>query len=204
MPEIIPYDRAAAVRYAHRWAYGRNPKYYDFEEIGGDCTNFASQCLYAGTGVMNYDEIYGWYYLDANRKAPAWTGVPYFYNFIIRQEITPGPFGHRAALDMLEPGDFVQLRFAQDRFSHTPVIVEVGDPPGLDNILVAAHSVDADFRPLDSYQYQEIRFLHILGAYPAAGEQPDFSVPPLWLPDWMDSLLGGPRMDQEEELSESE
>ena len=25
MPEIIPYDREAAVQYAHRWAYGRNP-----------------------------------------------------------------------------------------------------------------------------------------------------------------------------------
>ena len=67
---------------------------------------------------------------------------------------------------MLMPGDFVQLRFAQERFGHTPIIVEVGDPPALSNILVAAHSLDADFRPLDSYQFQEIRFIHILGARP--------------------------------------
>ncbi len=39
--------------YAHLWAYGRNPRYYDYEGIGGDCTNFASQCIYAGAGVMN-------------------------------------------------------------------------------------------------------------------------------------------------------
>ena len=26
------YDRHAAVQYAHRWAYGRNPAYYDFEK----------------------------------------------------------------------------------------------------------------------------------------------------------------------------
>ena len=32
----LPYDRAAAVAYAHRWAYGRNPKFYDYDEIGGD------------------------------------------------------------------------------------------------------------------------------------------------------------------------
>ena len=170
MPEIIPYDREAAVRYAHRWAYGRNPKYYDFEEIGGDCTNFASQCLYAGTGVMNFTPVYGWYYIDANQKAPAWTGVPYFFNFITRGEITQGPFGLKASLSMLEPGDFVQLRFANDRFGHTPIIVEVGNPPALDNILVAAHSIDADFRPLNSYEFQEIRFLHILGAYLPPGE----------------------------------
>ena len=48
MLERIPYDRRAAVAYAHQWAYGRNPDFYDYEEIGGDCTNFASQCLYAG------------------------------------------------------------------------------------------------------------------------------------------------------------
>ena len=75
---VIPYDRKAALRYAHKWAFGRNPAYYDYEELGGDCTNFASQCLYAGTGVMNFTPDLGWYYIDANRKAPAWTGVPYF------------------------------------------------------------------------------------------------------------------------------
>ena len=48
-----PYDRLEAVSYAHRWAYGRNPAFYDYEEIGGDCTNYASQCIYVGTGVMN-------------------------------------------------------------------------------------------------------------------------------------------------------
>ena len=45
MLALLPYDRAAAVRYAHIWAYGRNPRYYDYESIGGDCTNFASQCI---------------------------------------------------------------------------------------------------------------------------------------------------------------
>lgn len=43
-----PYRRLNAVLYAHRWAYGRNPQFYDYEAIGGDCTNFASQCIYAG------------------------------------------------------------------------------------------------------------------------------------------------------------
>ena len=33
---LFPYDRAAAVRYARRWAYGRNPAFYDYEHIGGD------------------------------------------------------------------------------------------------------------------------------------------------------------------------
>lgn len=174
MLEIEPYDRQAAVDYAHRWAYRRNPKYYDYEGLGGDCTNFASQCLYAGTGIMNFTPIYGWYYRSSNDKAPAWTGVPYFFNFTTRREESPGPFGIQVPVEQVEPGDFVQLRFpGRERFGHTPVIVEVGEPPTLGNILVAAHSQDADYRPLDTYTVQEMRFIHILGAYkPAENDEP--------------------------------
>jgi hypothetical protein len=162
---MIPYDRGAAVAYAHKWAYGRNPAYFDYEEIGGDCTNFASQCLYEGTGIMNYTPTFGWYYLGPNQKAPAWTGVPYFYNFITRNAQSPGPYGIQAELECLQPGDFAQLYFQGEEFGHTPIIVSMGEPPTLENTLVAAHSYDADWRPLSSYSFQEIRFLHILGAW---------------------------------------
>lgn len=116
----IAYDRGAAVRYAHTWAYCRNPRYFNYDGIGGDCTNFASQCLYAGTGVMNFTPIYGWYYLNPNDKAPAWTGVPYFRNFLVRTEPSPGPFAREVSLEEVEPGDFIQLRFDKERFTHTP------------------------------------------------------------------------------------
>jgi len=167
-PTIIPYDRAAAVAYAHRWAFGRNPIFYDFEEIGGDCTNYASQCLYAGVGVMNFTPTYGWYYIDVDDRAPAWTGVEYFRNFLVRRQISPGPFAKEAdGLQELLPGDFLQFNFKGEVFSHTPIIVAMGDPATPENTLVAAHSYDADYRPLSTYTYQEIRYLHILGAYPA-------------------------------------
>ena len=160
-----PYNRRAAVEYAHRWAYSRNPNYYDYEEIGGDCTNFASQSLYAGSGVMNFEPTFGWYYLDANRKSPSWTGVPYFFDFVTRKEISQGPYGVSAPLELILPGDFVQLQFNETRFGHTPIIVETGDPPTLQSTLVAAHSEDADWRPISSYQFRDIRFIHILGVY---------------------------------------
>ena len=72
------YDRQAAVDYAHQWAYFRNPQFYDFNSIGGDCTNFVSQCVFAGTGVMNYTPNTGWFYINLNYRAPAWTGVTFF------------------------------------------------------------------------------------------------------------------------------
>lgn len=160
---LHPYDRQAAVDYAHRWAYHRNPNFYNFDELGGDCTNFASQCLYTGTGVMNYTPTFGWYYNSQYSRAPAWTGVPFFYNFLTRKQESPGPVGRETGPKEIRPGDFVQLRFTSGPFIHNPVVVAVGNSPALDNILVAAHTEDADYRPLSTYPILEVRFLHILG-----------------------------------------
>lgn len=160
---IQNYNRAAAVLYAHRWAYGRNPRFYDYENLGGDCTNFASQCIYAGSGVMNFTPTFGWYYIDADQKAPAWTGVPYLYNFLTRQGTSIGPLGEPCTLEELRPGDLIQLSFKGETFQHSPIVVSVGRNPAPENILIAAHSYDADNRPLSTYEYQDIRFLHITG-----------------------------------------
>lgn len=159
------YDRAAAVRYAHTWAYGRNPKFYDYENIGGDCTNFASQCIYAGAGVMNYTPTFGWYYINANDKAPAWTGVEYLYQFLTREKISVGPAAKEAELSRLQPGDIVQLSFDGVGWQHSPVVVSANRPLRYSEVLVAAHSYDADYRPLSTYDFAKARFLHITGVY---------------------------------------
>lgn len=157
------YDRKAAVMYAHQWAYGRNPIYYDYEKLGGDCTNFASQCIFAGSGIMNFTPTFGWYYIDANQKAPAWTGVMYLWNFLTRKDFSVGPVGEPCRMEELRPGDIVQLSFKGEDFHHSPVVVSVGRNPSPENILVAAHSYDADNRPLSTYEFRSIRFLHIAG-----------------------------------------
>lgn len=157
------YDRTAVVLYAHQWAYGRNPAFYDYEKLGGDCTNFASQCIFAGSGVMNFTPTFGWYYIDSNQKAPAWTGVPYLYNFLTRRGPSVGPVGEPCALEELRPGDLIQLSFKGEEFQHSPIVVSTGWPITIDNVLVAAHSYDADNRPLSSYEYRDIRFIHITG-----------------------------------------
>lgn len=153
---IQPYDRAAAVAYARQWALARNPAYYDFEKIGGDCTNFASQCLYAGARVMNYTPTLGWYYRSLNDRAPAWSGVEQLRRFLINNQ-SVGPFAREVAREEVAVGDIVQLARGGDYY-HSPVIVAVRP-----TILVAAHSFDALDRPLDSYSYDSARFLHVEG-----------------------------------------
>ena len=161
----LDYRREAAVAYAHRWAYGRNPQFYDYETLGGDCTNFASQCVFAGGGVMNYTPTYGWYYADADHKAPAWTGVVYFRNFMLRQEASVGPYAREVRMEEIEPGDVIQLSFDGESYQHTPIVVAAHRPVSADEILVAAHSYDADNRPLSTYRYARARYLHIEGVY---------------------------------------
>lgn len=159
---LLPYNRVAAVLYAHTWAYRRNPKFYDYSEIGGDCTNFASQCLWAGGGLMDYTPELGWYYINANEKAPAWTGVEFLYRFLLWDGKQCGPCAEVATAQDMQPGDLVQISANGERFTHTPVVVAVIG----NTILVAAHSYDADYRPLDTYDYQAVRYLHITGIKP--------------------------------------
>lgn len=155
-----PYDREKALAYAHQWAFGRNPRYYDFDRLGGDCTNFTSQALYAGSGVMNPTPTFGWYYYSLNNRAPAWTGVEYLYRFLVNNKGV-GPVAVETDMYGVEPGDIVQISFDGRVFAHSPMIVAVGDPPDPSNILVAAHTYDADYRPLNTYEYAKLRFLHI-------------------------------------------
>ena len=159
---IIPYNRINAVLYATRWALSRNPQYYDYNQIGGDCTNFVSQSVYAGSGVMNYTRDFGWYYINANDKSPSWTGVKFFYDFITTNE-GPGPFGEEAPLSELLPGDVIQLGNENDVFYHSLILTRIRNTPRGRVYFVSAHSQDARNRRLSTYNFEKIRGIHILG-----------------------------------------
>lgn len=150
------YNRNKAIEYAKKWALSRNPKYFDFHGIGGDCTNFASQCIYAGAGVMNYTKDYGWYYISPSNRSAAWSGVQYLYRFITTNE-SIGPVGRNAELSELQLGDVIFLSNGQ-RLYHT-LVVSGFDSDG--EILICAHTVDSYMRRLDSYMYYSTFPVHI-------------------------------------------
>ena len=160
------YMRENAVDYAHYWAYLRNPDFFNFTGFGGDCTNFVSQCLLAGGAVMNYTPTFGWYYISADDRAPAWSGVEYLYNFLTG-DFDIGPYGREVNLSNIEVGDIVQMIFANEEespvFEHTAIVVSTGLTPTTENTLVAAHSNDCDCRRLNTYNIKTLRCIHIDG-----------------------------------------
>lgn len=161
------YDRRKAVSYALKWAFARNPLFYDFEDYGGDCTNYISQCLYAGCGVMNYDKENGWYYISSYDRSPSWSGVVFLREFLLTNK-GAGVYGELAPLSALCPGDVIQLVNSEGRFYHTLFVCSVIRPPfgevTANNIFVCAHSYDARNRRLSTYNYAEASGIKIIGA----------------------------------------
>ena len=163
---FIPYDREKAVEYARSWALRRNPIFEDYTGIGGDCTNFVSQAIFAGTCVQNYTRDLGWYFISPENRAPAWTSVEFFYDFMTgapefaAENGGTGPFGFPIPIESVRPGDVIQLSDEAGDFYHTLIVslVENGE------IYVCAHSDDALDRPLSSYNNASERAVFIAGA----------------------------------------
>lgn len=161
----ISYNREYAVAYARRWALMRNPLFIDFTGIGGNCTNFVSQCLLAGSSVMDFTPTFGWYYRSPEDRAPAWSGVEQLYDFLTGSgdfaNMQPqGPYGMQAQnRNQVEVGDVVQLSNREGDFYHTLIISGFSG----NDILVCAQSDDALDRPLSSYNYASLRIIHVMG-----------------------------------------
>ena len=162
---IKEYDRDRALEYAARYAFSRNPLFTDFAGIGGDCTNFVSQCVLAGSCVMNFTPTYGWYYRSSSDYAPAFTGVEFFWKFFVgdpefaKANGGTGPFGREVAAEETLPGDVVQLSDRMGFYYHTLMISSILDG----EIYVTGHTNDVYDRPLLSYSAEGFRFLHIEG-----------------------------------------
>ena len=160
----IPYNRDRAVEYARRWALTRNPLFLDFTGRGGDCTSFVSQSVFAGCGVMDFTPTFGWYYVTADNRAPAWAGVDEFFNFItgapqfVNAGGNTGPRGFNVTDGrVIDRGDVIQLANDRGEFYHSLLISELTD----NDILVCAHSDDALDRPISTYNFATLRVIHI-------------------------------------------
>ena len=157
---IIEYNRQKAVDYALKWALTYNPDYYKFTDIGGDCTNYISQCLLHGDAKMNYNKTEGWYYINASNRSPSWTSVFYLQKFLLENK-TLGPFGHITRISQVQPGDIIQIRQNPFRFNHSVIVTRVENG----EIYVCAHTHNVKNKKLSSYNFLQLLAIHIDGIY---------------------------------------
>ena len=149
------YDRNSSINYAKKWALARNPKYYNFDAVGGDCTSFVSQCLYAGSKKMNHNYENGWFYNNGYDKSPSWSGVEFLHKFLTKNK-GYGPRGKEVSQSEIKAGDIAQLSFSGNKFEHSLFIL---DPITLS---VAAHTYDVLGKKISEYNFAKIRFVHIV------------------------------------------
>lgn len=156
------YNRIKAVAYADKWAMARNPQYYNFDLLGGDCTNYVSQCLYAGSGKMNYAPLDGWFYISVNDRSASWTSAEYLGKFLLTNK-TAGVYAREVPLSDVETGDVIQLLKSGRRY-HSLFVTDAVYPTTLESVRVNAHSIDSYKRKLSSYEnYDSFSVLHIEG-----------------------------------------
>ena len=154
--KVYVYDRIQAIEYAEKYALTRNPNYFNFDLLGGNCTNFVSQCLYAGSKVMNYNK-YGWYYNSLSDRAPAWTGVNFLLDFLTKNKGV-GPFGKIVPYQIVEVGDIIFLERDGSPF-HSLIITEKHDG----KLFVSSNTSNAYNVDLNVFSYNSLKFVHILG-----------------------------------------
>lgn len=159
---VVNYNRQRAYDYAKQWAFKRNPRYYNFDAVGGDCTSFISQCLFSGSNIMNYSKSNGWYYINGNNKSPSWSGVEFLHNFLT-SNLGIGPFGNVVSMSDIQVGDIAQLSFSGIKFEHTVMIVKIENVNDINKIYISSHTYDSFEKPLGDYSISKIRFVHING-----------------------------------------
>jgi hypothetical protein len=180
--KINYYDREKAVLYAKKWTENgeklrNSPPWsnYDSPLGGGDCTNFVSQCIYAGGIPMDYKgiEYEQWkWYSDTYNPAPvpkgrvaSWTGVDPLYNYCKNNKA----FGMSAQIgddwSLLHIGDVVQLGRNEKDFFHSVIVSGYiyDKNEVLKDFLISCHTTDRSEYPLSAYSYPLKRYIHIKG-----------------------------------------
>ncbi|MHC0038573.1 amidase domain-containing protein [Pseudoneobacillus sp. C159] len=136
------YDRLRAVQYAETWWNDYNPAFRKFPE--NDCTNFISQCLYAGGAPMRGypNRGSGWWYRN-NNYSWSWGIANTFKNYLSNS--TTGLRTMEVSRpDQLILGDVICYDFEGDgRFNHN-TIVTGRDYYGMP--LVNAHTTNSRLR----------------------------------------------------------
>jgi hypothetical protein len=141
-------DKNKIIKYARQYALNYNKSYKDFDNNGGDCTNFVSQCLHAGGLPFS---------LAWMPYTNPWVRVNELYYFMIKSG-----FNKTNSSLPARPSDIIQFHsIKKGFFSHSGIITETlsnGD------CLYCCHSYNKLDYPLSEVYpllYDKIRIINI-------------------------------------------
>jgi hypothetical protein len=133
------FNRIAAIGYAVKWAYGRNPQY---NKYGTDCTNFLSQIMRAG-GWPNYgvgEHPHHWWRIPP-KDSRTWSIADEFYWFT-KTSKRMRPYSG----EPVKPGDAVFADWANGRadrrIDHAMFVTKVANARDWNKIYVTYHTED--------------------------------------------------------------
>ncbi|WLV25473.1 amidase domain-containing protein [Aciduricibacillus chroicocephali] len=159
-----PYNRLAAVQYAERWWNDFNPQYHRFHN--DDCTNYISQCLFAGGAKMwgSPNRSRGWWY-SGKSWSYSWA-VAHSFRWYLSGTYQGLKTKEVESPQELVPGDIICYDFqGNGKFDHNTIVVNK-DAEGMP--LVNAHTNNSRNR---YWAYQDsaawtpncqYKFFHIL------------------------------------------
>jgi hypothetical protein len=164
----ILYNRNKVQDYVNTWWNSFNPDYLFFKE--DDCTNFVSQCLFAGNAPMNYTgkRELGWWYQGKSGKQELWS-LSWAVADSLRRYLTGGlKDWHAETVDSplkLTIGDVISYDWdGNGHYQHSAIVSDL-DAHGMP--LVSAHTTNSknrywDYR--DSYAWTSqtrYRYFHM-------------------------------------------
>ena len=173
LPEAVhPYDRQAVVDYAHLHAQQRSEDWADYGRYGGNCQNYASQCLLAGGIPMDIsgNAVWKWYgttpngYATPYGRSASWSSVESFRDYARRNR----GYGLAALVDAPyysgQPGDLLEMGLG-DAWKHTVIITGlVADSAGNTvDYLVDSNTADLRNYPAGAYSYTKQSLVRIAG-----------------------------------------
>lgn len=174
----IPYDKSRAASYAKKYAGSNyNKRFASYKGHGGDCQNFASQCVWYGyggtdtasainnklrpmvTGTSNRNWFATSGYMDCSIS---WIRCTAFKDYINNSYGgNPGPAGwtHVGSVAFAEPGDVIQVNWTGGNQWHSYIVTAVTGTSGArtkSNITVVAHTGDITPRLLSTANSESV------------------------------------------------
>lgn len=129
---ITTYSRDKAVNYAINYAINPNPAYKYFPIVGdngGDCTNFTSQCLFAGGAPMIFSGKNIWWHNNSGWSI-SWATAHslYWYLKINAHNNLYGAKGREvSSITLLEKGDIIFYENQIGKITHSAMITSFKD-----------------------------------------------------------------------------